>query len=132
MSETPGKPALDARGLPSGYPFRTDLEITPRQVKAMLDDPASGLVLIDCRTPGEWQTAKIEGARLVPLDELPGRVEEVEDLAQGAKAVVIHCHHGGRSMKAALFLRQRRVPAVSMAGGIDLWALDVDPRVPRY
>ena len=125
----PAKPALDAAGLPVGYPFRPELEVMPRAVKAMLDDPESGLVLIDCRTKAEWQTARIEGARLIPLDEMTARVGEIED-AEGP--VVVHCHHGGRSMKAALFLKQRGIEARSMAGGIDVWAVDVDPRVPRY
>jgi rhodanese-related sulfurtransferase len=124
-----GRPSLDAAGLPVGYPFHAELEVTPREVKRLLDDPGLGVVLIDCRTKAEWQTAKIEGARLIPLDELASRVGEIE-AEEGP--VVVHCHHGGRSMKAALFLRQRGIEAKSMAGGIELWALDVDPRVPRY
>jgi len=39
---------------------------------------------------------------------------------------------GGRSMKAALFLRGQGIDAKSMAGGIDAWSLDIDPGVPRY
>jgi rhodanese-related sulfurtransferase len=126
-----GAPGLDARGLPAGYPFQENLEITPRRVRELMQDTASGLVLIDCRTKAEWQTARIEGARLVPLDELAGRVDEIEEWAEDGP-VVLHCHHGGRSMKATLFLRQRGIEARSMAGGIDLWAADVDPTVPRY
>ena len=120
---------LDARGLPPTYPFRPELEVTPRDVREGLE--AGSVFLVDCRTAGEHGVAKIDGAILVPLDELAERVEWVEDRA-GDKKIVVHCHMGGRSMKAALFLRSRGVGAASMAGGIDLWALDIDPRVPRY
>lgn len=126
-------PALDARGLPVGYPYHPEFEVTPREVKAMMGDPR--LVLIDCRTQGEWQAARIAGATLIPLNELASRVGEIEDAVERAgddAAIVVHCHHGGRSMKAALFLKQRGINAASMAGGIDLWAIDVDPSVPRY
>lgn len=126
--------ALDAQGLPPGYPFNPALEITPRQVRDLLSNPASGLVLIDCRTPGEWNTAKIQGATLIPLDQLPARISEVTAAAakSGGGVVAVHCHHGGRSLKAAAFLRQHGVEAKSMAGGIDLWSIDIDRSVPRY
>lgn len=128
----PGRLVLGPDGLPLGYPFRPDLEVTPRDVKSMLDNPASKLVLIDCRTPGEWQTARIEGARLIPLNELASRIDEIDDAAADGGPVVVYCHHGVRSMRAALFLRERGIEAKSMAGGIDVWAVDVDPGVGRY
>lgn len=120
---------LDDRGLPAGYPFHPDFEVTPREVRQML---AEGRVcLIDCRTVQEASTARIEGAVLIPLNDLPAQIEDLADLAAG-REVVFHCHMGGRSMKAALFLRTRGVEARSMAGGIDLWSVDIDPSVPRY
>ncbi len=121
---------LDASGLPAGYPFKPDLELAPRQVKAALAEGT--LVLLDCRTKGEWTTARIQGATLIPLDELSQRLPEIESLAEDGAAIAVHCHHGSRSMKAALFLRQHGIQAMSMAGGIDLWSLDIDPTVPRY
>ena len=121
--------ALDERGLPVGYPFHAELEVTPREVK---DQLASGQVyLVDCRTPAEAAVAKIDGAVLIPLDVLASKADEIEAVA-GDTPIVVHCHMGGRSMKAALFLRSRGVEARSMAGGIDAWALAVDPAVPRY
>lgn len=120
---------LDDRGLPPGYPFRSELETTPRQTR---DGLANGTVfLIDCRTPDEHRAARIEGATLIPLDQIPGRAEDLAEQA-GTRTIVIHCHMGGRSMKAALFLRSQGVAAVSMAGGIDLWSVDIDNRIPRY
>ena len=119
--------ALDARGLPLGYPFRPDLEVTPRDVKAGSDS----VFLVDCRTPEEAAAARIAGAVLVPLDQLAGKAEWLADEA-GDRPIVVHCHMGGRSMKAALFLRGQGIDAKSMAGGIDAWSLDIDPGVPRY
>lgn len=119
-------------GLPRGYPFNPAMEVTPRQVRAQMQDPAAKLTLIDCRSQGEWNTARIHGAMLIPLDQMAQRVGEIEAAAKSGGPIVIHCHHGGRSLKAAAFLQQRGINAKSMAGGIDLWSADIDPTVPRY
>jgi adenylyltransferase/sulfurtransferase len=120
---------LDARGLPVGYPFKPEFEITPREVRELLK--SGEIYLIDCRTPGEAAASRIAGAKLIPLDTMPNQVEQIEADA-GENPVVIHCHMGGRSMKAAFFLRSKGINASSMAGGIDLWARDIDPGIPRY
>ena len=125
-------PQLDERGLPRGYPYKPDLETTPREVKALLAKGPEAVLLIDCRTPGEHQAARIAGATLIPMDQISARLDEIEAAVGEGTPLVIHCHHGGRSMKAALFLRQRGLDARSMAGGIDLWSIDIDPGVPRY
>jgi rhodanese-related sulfurtransferase len=123
--------AADTSGLPAGYPFNPQLEITPRQLKAALADPAPNILLIDCRTQGEWNTARIEGATLIPLNQIAARAAEIQSAAAG-RPIAIHCHHGGRSMQAAMFLRSRGLDARSVAGGIDLWSIDINPSVPRY
>lgn len=90
-----------------------------------------GGLLIDCRTEKEWQTAHIEGAVLVPLNELESRLEELEEHRD--QTIAIMCHMGGRSMRATLLLRSLGfTQAMSVAGGIDLWAIDIDPKIPRY
>jgi rhodanese-related sulfurtransferase len=123
-------PQLDDRGLPQGYRFNPDIEVTPRQVKAMRD-AGEDCVLIDCRTPGEFELVRIEGATLVPLQEAAARVEELRPLA--ARKLIVHCHHGARSLQMTHFLRRAGFADVySMAGGIDLWALDIDPGMARY
>ncbi len=121
---------LDAQGLPTGYVFDEAWEVTPRQVKAALEE-GEALVLIDCRTPEEHRVARIEGAELVPMQDIPSRLQELA--AHAEQRVVVHCHHGSRSMQVAAFLRQHDFEDVrSMAGGIDLWSVDIDPAVPRY
>lgn len=122
---------LDDKGLPAGYPFDADWEITPRDAKKALAAGPASAVLIDVRTPGEHETARIPGAILVPMNELQSRLA---DLRRHEDALVItHCHHGRRSLRAAEFLRSQGMPRVlSMAGGIELWSTDIDPAVPRY
>lgn len=127
-------PSLDARGLPVGWEFRPEHELTPRQIR---DLRAAGkpMVLIDCRRPEEYQTARIEGSVLIPLQEMEQRLADIKDLVEDAgpeATIAVHCHHGARSLRAVLMLQAHGVSAKSMAGGIDVWSVDIDPRVPRY
>lgn len=117
-------------GLPPGYRFQPDWEVTPGQVKSMLD-AGDDFLLIDCRTPQEHGFVRIEGARLLPLQELADRLDELG--GHVGRKVVVYCHHGGRSLRMAAVLRQQGFSDVtSMAGGIDWWAVAVDPATPRY
>lgn len=123
-------PRLDARGMPEGAPLKEGFEITPREAKARLAEPGR-LLLIDCRTKPEWDLVHVEGSVHIPLDEIEARHDEVEP--DPGQQVAIICHHGVRSMKAALALRALGHPdVVSVAGGIELWSLAADPTVPRY
>lgn len=122
---------MDERGLPPGTVIRPEYEVTPRQLDDLLKGQQPPLVL-DVRLDTEFRTAKIDGSMHIPLHLLEGRVDEVVDAAAG-RTVVTVCHHGVRSLKASLFLRQAGVAgAMSMAGGIDAWSLAIDPRVARY
>ena len=87
------------------------------------------LFLLDVREPREAEIARIDGARLIPLRELPSRLSELPGHAE----IVTHCHHGQRSMKAREILVGAGFHHVrSLAGGIDAWSRDVDSGVPRY
>ena len=122
---------LDDAGLPQGYPFRDEWEVTPRQVKAMLD-AGEEFLLIDCRTPQEHDAVKIDNCQLIPLHEAGRLIKELQDHLTGKK-IVVYCHHGQRSLQMTAFLRYQDLPSVhSMAGGIDLWSIDIDPALPRY
>jgi len=84
---------------------------------------------IDVREPHESQIAKIPGAKLIPLGEVPKRVGELDPNAE----VIVYCKMGGRSAKAADFLRQSGFKSVkNMIGGILAWSDKVDPSVPKY
>jgi adenylyltransferase/sulfurtransferase len=105
-------------------------EIDCRTVKQMLD-AREPLLLLDCRETDEHARAAIAGAMLVPMSEITQRVAELEPHRQGR--IVVHCHHGGRSLRVAHWLRQQGfAQAQSMSGGIDRWAVEIDPNVPRY
>ncbi len=87
--------------------------------------------LLDVRIGWEHRLARLPDHALIPVQELPHRLEEVQPPA-GAE-IVCYCHHGVRSLTAAAILRQAGFGnAVSLAGGIDLWSRVVDPSVPRY
>jgi rhodanese-related sulfurtransferase len=107
------------------------MEMTPEEVKNALDS-GSPLTLIDVREPFEHAVARIEGADLIPMNTVPDRVEEIRQKAAAAPVIVI-CHHGVRSLNVVHWLRRQGVENTwSMAGGIDLWSLAIDPAVPRY
>jgi rhodanese-related sulfurtransferase len=130
--ETPVN-TIDDNGFPVGYPLKPDLELSARQAsRGMNPAPGEpGLLLIDVRTPEEWAAAHVPGAVLIPLHELADRVDEIDVPSDTPIATI--CHHGMRSLKAALLLRGLGFTAArSVVGGIDLWARDVDPAVPRY
>jgi adenylyltransferase/sulfurtransferase len=89
----------------------------------------SELVVVDVREPHEHEIAHIAGAKLIPLGELPNRLNELDGHAE----IVTHCHHGLRSMKALEILKAAGFAKVrSLQGGIDAWSVNVDPEVPRY
>lgn len=106
------------------------LEIDCRSVKAKLDQEADFL-LLDCREKSEYDTVHITRAVLLPMSEMQARVAELEPHKN--REIVVHCHHGGRSLRVTNWLRQQGFAKVqSMAGGIDEWATVIDTTLPRY
>ena len=88
-------------------------------------------MLVDCREQDEFDLVRIPGARLIPMSQLADRVGELAPFRDWDLA--IHCHHGGRSLRVAQWLREQGfVKAQSMAGGINQWAVEIDPSLHRY
>jgi molybdopterin/thiamine biosynthesis adenylyltransferase/rhodanese-related sulfurtransferase len=103
-------------------------EIEVKEVKAKLDR-GDDFVLVDVREPHEWQIGRIEGAKLIPLGEVPKRMHELDPEDE----IVVHCKMGGRSAQAVEFLKQNGfTKARNMKGGILAWSDQVDPSVPKY
>jgi rhodanese-related sulfurtransferase len=108
-----------------------ELEIMPADVKARLDR-GEKLALIDVREPWEHQLCRIEGAKLVPLGSLGSLAASLQTLPD-VDEVICYCHHGMRSLDAAAWLRFQGIEkAKSLAGGIERWSVEIDPKVPRY
>jgi sulfur-carrier protein adenylyltransferase/sulfurtransferase len=102
-------------------------DMTVEELKQRLDR-GDDLFVLDVREPHEYQIANI-GGHLIPLNDLPKRVSELDS----SKDIVVHCKMGGRSAKAADFLRQSGFSRVhNLAGGINAWAERIDPKVPKY
>jgi len=88
-------------------------------------------LLLDVREPSEFERARIEGAELLPLGRLEGELGRLA--AWQDDTVVVHCHKGGRSARAARVLAEHGFRQVwSLSGGIEAWSLTVDPTVARY
>src|SRR3954451_24138993 len=107
------------------------MEVTVEDVKRRLD-AGETLVLIDVREPFEHRVSQIEGAELVPMQTVPEQLEALQQKAAQAPLIVF-CHHAVRSLNVVNWLRRQGIENCwSMAGGIDLWSLSIDPAVPRY
>lgn len=103
-------------------------EITVEEFSLIKENKAD-IVLIDVREPHEYEICSIEGSRLIPLGELKDRTDELDPRDN----IVVHCHHGGRSMKAATFLVEQGFSKVkNLKGGIDEWAVKYDSDMVRY
>ena len=107
-----------------------ELEISCNEVRA-LREAAEDCFLVDCRERDEHELVHIDGATLLPMSEISTRVAELTPHKQ--RRVIVHCHHGGRSLRVAEWLRQQGFTgAQSMSGGIDQWAAEIEPGMARY
>jgi rhodanese-related sulfurtransferase len=106
------------------------LEIDCQTVRQRLRSQPECL-LLDCRDSDEHAIVSIAGSRLLPMSQIEARLGELEGWRDAP--IAVHCHHGGRSLRVAQWLRaQGFAKAQSMAGGIDRWALEVDTSLARY
>lgn len=105
-------------------------QITVHDLKSRLD-AGERIHLLDVRNDDERAYCRLEPSQFIPLHELINRVNEVEPSDDAP--VVVYCHHGVRSIRGAFVLMQAGLENVaSLAGGIDAWSLQIDPKVPRY
>ena len=103
-------------------------EISVRELQHM-HDAAEQFVLVDVREDDELATASLDFARHIPMGAIGERLDELPK----DRPIVVMCHGGTRSGRVANFLRQNGFPNVAnLKGGIDAWAHEIDPCVPRY
>jgi len=105
-------------------------QIAPAELAAWRADAARAPpVVVDVREPWEYGHCRIEGSLSVPLNELPARLGELP----ADRDLVLVCHHGSRSQHAAMWLAQNGIVKVhNLRGGVEAWALEVDPAMSRY
>lgn len=126
---------IDFIDTPDGTAFKLDNPNEPAELKAISVqalkarlDQKEPLRLIDVRSPGEWETARIEGAELLDSQ----LYDELMDLPKNTPLFFL-CHHGHRSARAAeQFVAQGFREVFNVTGGIDAWSQEVDANVPRY
>src|SRR5437660_12495406 len=104
--------------------------ISGSELAAWLADASRARPLLrDVREPWEYERARIEGAQPLPMREVPGRLDELDQ----ERDVVAICHHGGRSQQVALYLEKAGFKKIhNLVGGVDAWSRTVDPTVPLY
>lgn len=107
------------------YPTEISVEEAHRRLSANGERP----LLLDVREDYEREIAAIPGHHAIPMQEVPGRLSELPR----DREIIVHCHHGGRSLQVTGFLRERGYTmAQNMKGGIDEWAVKIDPSLQRY
>lgn len=103
-------------------------EIFVQELKAKLDT-GEPVILLDVREPGEVAFVRISGSTHIPMGEIPGRLHELDP----DQEIVVYCHLGVRSMQVAQFLARHDFDNVAnLAGGIEAWATEIEPDMPRY
>jgi len=102
-------------------------EITPRDLAERVRR-GDLIDLIDVREPYEWRIARIDGARLIPLGQLPSAMSTLDS----TRDIVVYCRSGKRSADATIQLRAAGFRAVNLAGGILRWSDEIDPSIPKY
>ena len=109
----------------------SSLEVSVAETQRLLAVKAGSIRLVDVRDPDEYEHCRLPGAELIPLPTLPS--EAAAKLPDKEAHILLYCHHGMRSLRAAEILRQLGYKhAQSMAGGIDRWSHEIDSTVPRY
>jgi sulfur-carrier protein adenylyltransferase/sulfurtransferase len=106
----------------------SDVDVTPRELKASIDAGRKP-ILLDVREPFEYALCHLESSTLIPVDQLSHRLKELGLNDE----IVVYCHVGIRSAGAVSLLRKNGFTNVkNLTGGIDAWAVQVDPEMPRY
>lgn len=112
----------------ASIPTESHMEISPRQLKAELDNGAA-VRIIDVRETFEYAFVRVDGSENIPMNAIPQFVRD----GDRDQDIVVMCHSGMRSAQVQAYMLQQGFTKVrNLSGGIDRWAADVDPSLPRY
>ena len=104
-------------------------QLTVHELKQRLDQGTNNVTLLDVREPWERNICALPGAKTIPMREIPTRAEELPK----DQEIVVVCHHGIRSQQVASYLARMGFSQLNnLAGGIDAWAREIDPKMPTY
>jgi rhodanese-related sulfurtransferase len=110
-------------------------QISPIDLKQALTDPKRPVLVIDVRTPAEFQRGHLPRAISIPIDQLaqPDRLAQIRSrLAQQPSVqIVTYCHAGARSHRALKQLRQEGLSGKNLTGGMVAWRQQIDPTLPE-
>ena len=102
---------------------------TARQLQAHLAQSCDSPLLLDVREPWEFEINHLAGSQLIPIHQIPTALEQLDP----QRETVVICHHGIRSRQVAYYLEQHGFTnVINLEGGVEAWAQDVDPSMPRY
>lgn len=101
----------------------------PELADWLADEARAKPFLLDVRENWEFETCSIAGSTLMPMQTIPGRIDDLDEDAQ----IVCICHHGARSLQVAAFLEHHGFgKVINLTGGIHAWAVQVDATMPKY
>lgn len=101
----------------------------PAELKDYCSQTETPPQLLDVREPNEYAYCHLDGSLHIPMNQVPTRLGELD----AARDVVVICHHGMRSLQVAHYLESHGFGRViNLDGGIDAWAVQLDPDMPRY
>lgn len=105
-------------------PIEIDVEDLDARLKS-----GEAVQVVDVREPWELDVARLAGTIDIPMSTLPKGLCSIDQ----EKPLAVICHHGGRSLQVARWLRQQGYArAQSVRGGLDVWSQAIDPNIPRY
>lgn len=103
-------------------------EITVQELQAK-QNVGTDCVLLDVREQEEVELVQLPNSVHIPMGDIPSRLHELDPDSE----IVVYCHHGVRSLQVVHFLHQHDFEhVVSLAGGIDFWAIEIEPEMTRY
>ena len=104
-------------------------QLTVSELKERLGKESNDFVVIDVREPWEIAVCALPGAVSIPMRAIPARYPELSKDTE----LVLMCHHGVRSQHVAQFLQSQGFDKLSnLVGGINAWAIQIDPAMAKY
>ena len=104
-------------------------EFNAAQLKTYLDTCDEQPLLLDVRQPWEFDVCKIENSVLIPMAQIPSRLESLDS----ERETVVICHHGIRSRRIGIYLEHAGFSnVINLSGGVSQWAKMVDSRMATY